>query len=84
MSRRSQILFLIMCVAFSICIFGLIGGLAYDLFDVFAHHRSMDFVLGNSIDFYESLGAVGILGFLVFLAFLVSSISGNHKRTNSK
>ena len=69
MSRRSQILFLIMCVAFSICIFGLIGGLADDLFDVFAHHRSPEFVLGNSIDFYKSIGGLGVLGFLLFLAF---------------
>lgn len=73
-----------MCVAFSICIFGLIGGLAYDLFEVFAHHHSLDFVLGNSIDFYESLGALGIFGFLLFLVFLISAIPGKNKGAHPK
>ena len=73
-----------MCVAFSVCIFGLIGGIAHDLFDVFAHHHSLEFVLGNSIEFYKSLGAIGILGFALFLAFLVSAVSSKHKGANPK
>jgi hypothetical protein len=80
MSRRSQILFLIICVAFSICIFGLIGDIAYDLFDVLAHHHSLEFVLGHSIEFYKSLGA----GFAFFLALLVSAVSSKHKGENPK
>ena len=73
-----------MCVAFSISIFGLIGGMAYDLFDVFAHHRSLEFVLGNSVEFYKSLGAIGILGFALFLAFLLSAVSSKHKGADPK
>ena len=84
MSRRTQFLFLAMCVSFSICIFGLVGGIAYDLFYVFAHHQSLDFVLGNSTDFYKSLGGVGVLGFLLFFAFLISSIAGRKKDPDSQ
>jgi hypothetical protein len=73
-----------MCVAFSICIFGLIGGIVYDLFDVFAHHHSLEFVLGNSIEFYMSLGAIGMFGFALFLALLVSAVSSKHKGANPK
>ena len=73
-----------MSVAFALCILGLTGGMAYDLFLVIAHHGTLEDVLGNGIPFYKFLGALGILGFVLFLAFLISSVSGTNKRTNSK
>jgi hypothetical protein len=84
MPRRAQFFFLAMCVAFSICIFGLLAGMAYVLFAVFAHHRTLDSVLGNSIPFFKTLGAIGVLGFLLFFAFLISSIMGRAKNLTSK
>ncbi len=84
MSPLTRFLFLGMCAAFALCIFGLVAGTLYVLFVVFAHHRTLESVLGNSVPFFKSLGAIGILGFCLFLAFLISSVSGNHKRTDSK
>ncbi len=73
-----------MCIAFGLCIAGLVAGMAYDLFFVIKDHRNLETVLGRSTPFYKSLGAIGVLGFLLFLAFLVSVISGNHKGANPK
>ena len=64
-----------MCITFGLCILGLAGGMACDLFLVFFRHSTFDSVLGNSIPFYKSLGALGILGFLMFLAFLIISVT---------
>ena len=73
-----------MCTAFALCIAGLVLGMGYDLFLVLSDHRTLDSVLGNSIPFYKSLGAIGILGFLLFLAFLVSAVSNKNKGANPK
>lgn len=73
-----------MCIAFGLCIAGLVVGMAYDLFLVLAHHHTLDSVLGHSIPFFKSLGVLGILGFLLFLAFLVSAISGKNKGASPK
>jgi hypothetical protein len=84
MTSRSRFFLVSMCVAFVLCILGLLVGMTYDLFLVFARHRTLESVLGISIPFYKSLGAIGILGFLFFLAFLVSLVSGNHKGADPK
>ena len=84
MSRLSRRIFIAMSIAFGLCILGLGGGMAYDLFLVLAHHGTLETVLGNSIPFYKSLGVLGILGFLLFLAFLVSLMSGKNKGTVPK
>jgi len=76
-TKPSRVLFVSMCAAFGLCIVGLVLGMAYNLFLVFRDHRSLDSVLGDSIHFYKSLGAVGILGFFLFLVFLGVSISSN-------
>jgi len=73
-----------MCTAFGLCIAGLVLGMAHDLFLVLRDHRTLESVLGNSIPFYKSLGAIGILGFLLFLAFLVSAVSNKNKGANPK
>jgi len=73
-----------MCIAFGLCIAGLVLGMGYDLFLVLAHHRTLESVLGRSIPFYKSLGAIGILGFFLFLAFLVSAVSNKNKGANPK
>ncbi len=82
MSPRTRFLFLAMCLAFGLCILGLCGGTIHALYLVFAHHQTLDSVLGNSIPFFKSLGAIGAAGFLLFLGFLLSSISGSHKRSD--
>lgn len=64
-----------MCVAFGLCIAGLVAGMAYDMFLVLARHGTLESVLGHSIPFYKSLGLLGILGFALFLLFLVVSVS---------
>ena len=74
-TKLSRILFASMCTAFGLCIAGLVLGMGYDLFLVLAHHRTLESVLGSSIPFYKSLGAIGILGFLLFLTFLIVSVS---------
>lgn len=84
MTPRTRFLFISMCTAFGMCIAGLVLGMAYDLFLVFRDHRTLEVVLGHSIPFFKSLGAIGLLGFLLFLAFLVSAISGKNKGANSK
>ena len=73
-----------MCAAFGLCGVGLLAGLIHGFYATFHQHRTLEDVLGHSIPYYRFLGAIGILGFLLFLAFLLSSISTNHKRTNSK
>jgi hypothetical protein len=75
MTPRSRFLLLSMSTAFGICIFGLLFGLLYDLYAVFLRHRTFENVLGNSMPYYKTLGAVGIAGMLLFLALLVSLIS---------
>ncbi|HUL35479.1 MAG TPA: hypothetical protein VL128_16455 [Candidatus Eisenbacteria bacterium] len=84
MSRATRLILIAMCGAFGICVVGLVFGMAYDLFQVFAHHRPLESVLGNSIAFYKTLGAFGILGFLLFFVFLISSIAGPNPRTPPK
>ena len=69
-----------MSVAFGLCCVGLIGGMAYTLFFYFMGHKTLEQILGHSIPFYKSLGAIGILGFVFFLLFLMSSILGPRKR----
>ena len=75
MTKPSRFLLVAMSAAFSICILGLIGGMLYDLCVVFLRHRTLESVLGNSIPFYKTLGALGIAGMLLFFAFLISLIS---------
>jgi len=73
-----------MCTCFGLCILGLFGGVLYVLFVVLAHHRTLDSVLGNSIPFFKTLGAIGVLGLVLFFAFLISSIAARNKNPNSK
>lgn len=80
MTSRSRFLFIAMCTAFGLCIAGLVAGMAYDLFLVLAHHHSLESVLGHSIPFYKSLGALGILGFILFGLFLIVSVSSSPRR----
>jgi len=68
-----------MSIAFSLCILGLAGGMAYSLFALAVHHRSLDQVLGNSILFYKILGGLGVVGFAFFLLFLLASVSSKPK-----
>jgi len=84
MTSQSRFFFVSMCAAFGLCIAGLVLGMAYNLFLVLHDHRTLESVLGNSILFYKSLGAIGILGFLLFLAFLVSAVSSKNKGADSK
>ena len=84
MTSRARFFFVSMCISFALCIAGLVFGMAYNLFLVFRDHRTLESVLGNSVPFYKSLGAVGILGFLLFLAFLVSAASNKNKGANPK
>jgi hypothetical protein len=74
MTLRSRFLLLGMSTAFGLCILGLLFGLLFDLYAVFLRHRSFENVLGNSIPYYKTLGAVGIAGMLLFFALLVSLI----------
>jgi hypothetical protein len=75
MTTASRLLLVAMSAAFGICILGLIGGMLYDLGVVFLRHRTLESVLGNSIPFYKTLGALGIAGMLLFFAFLITLIS---------
>jgi hypothetical protein len=75
--KTSRILFIAMASAFGLCILGLVGGMTCNLFLVITHRGTLESVLGKSIPFYKSLGALGILGFLLFLAFLIVSIATN-------
>ena len=70
-----------MSIAFGLCILGLLGGMAYNLFALAAHHRTIEQALGNSIGFYKVLGGFGILGFVLFLLFLIVSISSRPRST---
>lgn len=79
MTKPSRFLLIAMCAAFGICILGLIGGMLYDLCVVLLRHRTLENVLGNSIPFYKTLGAVGIAGMLLFFTFLISLISKSNQ-----
>ena len=77
MTRTSQILLIVMSVAFGFCISGLVAGMVYYLCAVYLWHRSLETVLGMSIPYNKTLGAIGILGFVLFFAFLLSLMSKN-------
>ncbi len=80
MTRTSRILLIAMSIAFGICILGLVTGMVYYLCAVYLWHRTMESVLGNSIAYNKTLGALGILGFILFFAFLLSLMSKNNSR----
>jgi len=84
MTRFSRLLFGSMCSAFGLCCLGMLAGLVHGIYATFCQHRSIEDILGNSIPYYQAVGAIGVAGFLLFLAFLVSSISGSNKRNHSK
>jgi hypothetical protein len=78
MSRVSRYLLICMSFAFGICIVGLVAGMFYYLYMVFAAHRTLENVLGYSIPFYKTLGGIGVSGFVLFFAFLISLMAKNN------
>jgi hypothetical protein len=64
-----------MTTAFSICVLGLVLGMAYTLFECFFHRHELWSVLNGSIRYYKILGAVGIAGMALFFAFVISLIA---------
>jgi uncharacterized membrane protein len=71
-----------MSTAFGICIFGLLLGLVYSLYESFVRHKELEVVLSRSIPYYKILGELGILGLLLFFAFLISLIiEKNHGKS---
>ena len=84
MSPLSRTIFIAMSIALGLCIVGLAGGMAYDLFLVLAHHSTLESVLGSGIPFYKFLGALGVLGFALFLVFLLTLMSGKKNGAGPK
>ncbi len=75
MTKLSRQLLIAMSATFAICILGLVAGMLYYLCAVYLWHRALENVMGSSITYNKTLGAIGILGFILFFAFLVSLMS---------
>jgi len=58
---------------------GLILGMLHTLYVVLLHHAPLESVLGNSIPYFKSVGALAILGMLLFFALLLSLVWGAKK-----
>ncbi|HEY4979791.1 MAG TPA: hypothetical protein VII25_11540, partial [Candidatus Acidoferrum sp.] len=78
MTKLSRHLLTAMSLTFGICILGLVAGMLYYLCAVYLWHRTLENVIGNSIIYNKTLGAIGVLGFILFLAFLVSLMAKNN------
>jgi hypothetical protein len=75
MTSRSRFLLYAMSAAFGIAACGLLLGMFYDLYEIFHRHRELESVLGNSIPYNKTLGAIGIAGFILFFVFLLSAMA---------
>jgi hypothetical protein len=73
-----------MSSAFGISALGLLLGMFYDLYEVFIRHRELENVLGNSIPYNKTLGAIGVTGFILFFAFLFSAMTEKKQGTHGK
>jgi hypothetical protein len=84
MTPRSRFLLIAMSTAFGISAAGLLLGMFYDLYEVFIRHRELENILGNSIPYNKTLGAIGIAGFMLFFAFLFSAMAGKKQGNHGK
>jgi hypothetical protein len=73
-----------MCTSLTLSGLGLILGMLYTLYTVFLRHALLESVLGNSIPYFKSVGALALLGMLFFFAFLLSLLLMNNSKSRSK
>jgi hypothetical protein len=76
MTSPSRVLLISMSTAFAACIFGLLLGMLYSLYESVFRHHDLESILSRSIPYYKALGLLGILGMLLFFVFLFFQIAG--------
>ncbi len=79
MTRPSRFLLIAMSSSLILSGAGLILGMLHTLYFVFLHRAPLESVLGNSIPYFKSVGALAILGMLLFFALLLSLVWGAKK-----
>jgi hypothetical protein len=75
MRKRSRFLMFAMFGCFILAASGLVLGMVYCSFVVFAQHHALESVLSRTIPYFKTIGGLGILGMLCFFMFLLSEMT---------
>ncbi len=84
MTKPSRILLIAMSTSLTLSGLGLILGMLRTLYVVFLRHAPLESVLGNSIPYFKSVGALALLGMLLFFALLLSLLLRSNSKSSHK